>query len=272
MKADKSFWKGAAAGAAVVGLVWVAVFCGLALLSDDRGSLEPAPGDEGPAPRKAEHSEAAGRPDPGEQLVRSPDRSRELQKRLAEREAELGEARRKLEALESKHKMQAAILEGYRYEKYGEPIAWPEHMPSQYRPEQYQSIVSRALDQGEIGADLLGFECREPPCIAILRSHDQSARMLPITRTEIWRQSYGGSVRSGYAGFIDCGDGRKERIELISPYWDWKVDPKKMGPDYYSNPMRSQTAAEAAREENRAKRLQARWEEITSSWRCQPAP
>lgn len=167
-----------------------------------------------------------------------------------------------------------AITEKYPAEKDGEPLSWPGHIPEQYRSDSFQALFAEALDQIEAPAELAGFDCSEPPCIAQLRPGQD--RGVNLARSEVWRKNFGTATRE-VSVHVRCGDGRQELVQLAAPLWDWKHDPKEMSTRDYDELARAaglkvwegrQSEEEAIRDE----RLRLRLETILKNWRCKPAP
>jgi len=188
--------------------------------------------------------------------------------------AELDWLRERVAELERQAGLQEAMLEGYRFEKYGKPTPFPDNPPPQYRDE-FEVTIRKAVTELEgDGIELTGVDCKEWPCIALIRNEDQSGHQSGLTGTATWRKSFGGSVRSGYSGFAECGDGRKERIELVSPPWDGKTDLHNLSEDHWNKDMdrrfKEKNFERSEWQKNLSKRLRARWDELRSSWHCRP--
>lgn len=185
---------------------------------------------------------------------------------------ELDWLRERVAELEQQSGLQQAMLEGYKFEKLGKPTPFPERLPPKYRDE-FEATLSKAVAEIEgDGIELVGVECKEWPCIAMLRNEDQSGRKSGLSNTETWRKSFGGTVRDGYSGFVDCGDGRKERIELTSPHWDGQADLSSLSENHWNLDMQRRREAKNFErtewQQNLSKRLHTRWEEISSAWKC----
>jgi hypothetical protein len=188
---------------------------------------------------------------------------------------ELDWLRSRVTQLESQVGLQNAMLEGYRFERDGKPTSFPDDPPPQYR-EEFESTIQKAISELEgDGLELTGVDCKEWPCIALIRKGDGSGRQGSLTGTDTWRQSFGGSVRSGYSGHVKCGDGRKERIELISPTWDGKADLHNLSEDHWNKEMdrrfQEKDFEQTEWQKNVSKRLHARWKALRESWQCRPA-
>ena len=96
-----------------------------------------------------------------------------LQRRLEELPicdpVDLQKLRQDVEKLQAKADLMKNLSDGYRAAGEGTPAAWPEHIPVQFTPDHFQATFAQVLDELEMEAELLGFDCSEPPCIARLR-------------------------------------------------------------------------------------------------------
>lgn len=159
--------------------------------------------------------------------------------------AELRAANRKIEVLEARLALAETLERGYQGQLFGTPQDWPADSPEHLRPAGFQDLLSRSLDECQVPAELVDFECAEPPCVALLR---------PQRRDWIWSlirdcPSWGEHFRRVplWTDFqVDCGGGQSEQAVLLSPFWG----------DYPGD------------REDYAKRLASRWQEIRSQWRC----
>ena len=180
--------------------------------------------------------------------------------------AEVEDLRQQVQRLESKVGFQKTMLEGYREKIYGQPVQWPEKILPQYKEEQFQANISKAIDESEASVEITTFDCKEPPCIAALRVLPGGKSNLRLS--EAWSKNYGANISSNYSGSIDCGDGREERVLFLSPAGDGQIDPGKMTKEEFWKALTSRKRTDEDR--NRSKRIQARWEELRESWVCLP--
>jgi hypothetical protein len=160
-------------------------------------------------------------------------------------------------------------LEEQKQETYGTPIHW-EQAPSQYQPEAFRGMVREAMEEIGDTAELVEVVCDEMPCLAVLRAHPDSPGN-SIRSTEAWRRRFH-AVGSGYSGYADCGDGRRERIEIASASWDGQHDPMRMSAGDYMKAQRE--SSRSGIKEYRMQeihRLRARWTKIREAWKCLPA-
>ena len=153
------------------------------------------------------------------------------------------------EALEAEVAMLQGLLAGYEEQVNGLPIPWPDDAPDKFREAGFGSSLRQAIADCAPPVDLVGLECDETPCIAMLRT-SQGWHDALVNRCDGWKDEYGTTV-SQYTGEVDCGDGVTERVALLSPFdHEWheglgKEDKANMG-----------------------RRLRFRWEQITTDWEC----
>ena len=100
--------------------------------------------------------------------------------------------------------------------------------------------------------EILGFDCTEPPCLAMLRPPrgnwwDDLVNLCPQ-----WVDHYGSSVSSSSQS-VTCGDGSKEHVQLLG----WS-----RGLIDDTHPMTDEET------ENATKRFRARIAEAKAAWRC----
>lgn len=155
--------------------------------------------------------------------------------------------------LENELKMARAATELYERELFGDPIPWPETIPEPFQPGVFQRAMQDVMQDCE--AELVGFECDEPPCIAMLRNDDPGYLGPLVERCLGWVEQFG-DRSSGLHTNIDCGDGHSERVHLISP--------PPFGVLFAEDDDEART--------NYAKRRRLRYKQIELGWECAPAP
>jgi len=139
---------------------------------------------------------------------------------------------------------------------YGEPLAWPEDTPPAETEAGFRAALGEVLDDCSTSASLAALDCGEPPCMAVLWDSDVS-----FSDCEPWRERYG-IATSKYSGEVDCGDGRSERIVILSPP-GLKVDSVEE-----MMALSQQEDEDPVDKENRSKRMQARWESLRLDTPC----
>ena len=130
-------------------------------------------------------------------------------------------------------------------------IAWTDKTPPEYKRDVFQPLLEKTLADAGLSVRLVGFDCKEPPCIAMMHNYEKTGKSTGLAGSTLWKSESRSIVLSGYSDLVDCGDGRKERVELLSPH---KVLP-----------------ARTDEEKNRSRRLRARWDEIMKNWKGEPA-
>jgi len=156
--------------------------------------------------------------------------------------------KKRIEILRAELEAQEKLLAEYQHRIHGTVLDWPVDTPPAHRPEQLQSTLSDILDACELPARLAGFDCHEPPCLAVLRLDDPESFRSGYKQCPDWNEHIGGrySMKNMQAS---CGDGRTETIAVFHMVWD---DLNK-----------SQGA-------NLHKRISRRREIIESTWKCPP--
>jgi len=154
--------------------------------------------------------------------------------------------------LENELRMARAAKELYERELFGDPIAWPETIPEEFQPGVFQRAVQEAMEDCE--AALVGFECEEPPCIALLRNDDPEFSGPFTERCPGWVEQFG-DRSSGMHTHIDCGDGRSERVHMVSP------SPYGTLIDDEDDEART----------NYGKRRRLRYQQLENGWECETA-
>jgi hypothetical protein len=189
-------------------------------------SADEAPGDaEAPSARSDSAEPAATRaPAPA------------AEERVRELEAEVSELQRRLESA------------GVR--PPAAPVAWPEGRPDKFTEAGLRASMQTALESCDVPAELVGLECAEPPCIAMLRTTSDGWHDALVNSCPAWNDTYGTTV-SMDDGKVDCGGGESESVALLSPYdheWREELDKDASG--------------------NVGQRLQERWTAIRGDWDC----
>jgi hypothetical protein len=85
-------------------------------------------------------------------------------------------------------------------------------------PDKLQVRFSDVLDECELPADLVGFDCGEPPCIGAMRISDPTALRSPASRCQLWRKRLGPGTSLKHVR-ASCGDGRIENIAFFHIAW-----------------------------------------------------
>ena len=102
----------------------------------------------------------------------------------------------------------------YEEQLYGAPLAWPKQVPYALSWPGFRDQVDRALGECDPDVDLVGFDCSEPPCLALLRIRSEDWRGKLITECAPWSQAFG-TLTSGVSFSVTCTHGSEERAEMI---------------------------------------------------------
>jgi hypothetical protein len=188
--------------------------------------------------------------------------------------AELQRMQQRIGELRTRTAFLERLEEGYQAAKEGVPIPWTKDIPAQFREERFQAIVAEALDELQAPAELVGFDCSEPPCIAKLRVLSGSS--VGFSGSKAWKKSFGRG-HGGSQVSVDCGDGRAERIQLVVPLWDGKNDPATMSLEEHSEYQRKRflkrfDGTRSEEDKNRDRRLGHRLRKLREGWTCAPVP
>jgi len=138
---------------------------------------------------------------------------------------------------------------GYQGQLFGIPQPWPADTPAHLAPQGFQDLLARSMDACKVPAELVGFDCEEVPCIAMLRPGERGWIWSLIRDCPEWAERFRRvPLRTDF--WADCGPGETEHVVLLSPFWaDFPGD-----------------------RENLDKRLGARFSQIRDRWRCGRAP
>ena len=113
-----------------------------------------------------------------------------------------------------------ASRRAYEVELYGKPLQWPDDIESRFEPQNFESNVRDLLRDCDIGMELTGFDCSEPPCYALMIGEDDSRSIADCPR---WLEIYGGTVSASSLA-VACPDGSTMRGSMVAPdmpsLWD----------------------------------------------------
>lgn len=109
------------------------------------------------------------------------------------------------------------------------PAPYPADLPDAFRERAFRGVIEAALRECMPESKLAGVSCEEPPCVAVIALRKPATaddRPEPLDRCAAWKRVYGRESRTS-SDYVDCGDGRKEQVLVISPEletWDgWKA-------------------------------------------------
>jgi hypothetical protein len=106
------------------------------------------------------------------------------------------------------------LARAYEEELYGAPCPWPDDLPAAVTPDGFRAQVRAAVDACGGEVDLVGFDCSEPPCLALLRPQEATWRDTLIHDCPQWHETYG-KTTSGASFTVECEDGSEERVEMV---------------------------------------------------------
>lgn len=160
--------------------------------------------------------------------------------------------------LEAESRLLHALLENQETETNGTPIPWTNDLTRDYLPAAFERNLREAVATCAPDVEIVGFECSEPPCLAMLRPSGPAYGDEPtwydrlVNNCPAWVDHYTSSV-SGANGSVECPGGTEEPYHLLG--WSYTL----------ADPDRVFTREE---QENRGKRFQARLREIKDDWPC----
>jgi len=102
------------------------------------------------------------------------------------------------------------------HELFGDPIPWPERIPEQYRTAVFEENVRSALEACAADIGIAGFECDEPPCLAMFRGGEEGWLEKLVQSCPSWIDVYGNTA-SITGGMVDCPGSRTERYAILGP-------------------------------------------------------
>jgi len=101
-------------------------------------------------------------------------------------------------------------------ELFGDPIPWPEAIPEQHRTAVFEENVRSALEACTADVGIAGFECDEPPCLAMFRGGEEGWCEKLVRSCPGWIDVYGATA-SIAGGLVDCPGSRSERYTILGP-------------------------------------------------------
>jgi hypothetical protein len=145
-------------------------------------------------------------------------------------------------------------------ELYGTPTVWPDDTPYLADPDNYAREFARAVDECDVPVDVVGYDCSEPPCYAILRRDESdfsgsAAWWNTMNECPYWQQRYARGVGMS-TDSIDCEDGHLEEFTMlaVAPVDD---------PDWLIS-----AASDRSELENFSKRIEVRRRSARDAWHC----
>ena len=143
------------------------------------------------------------------------------------------------------------IMDTLELEAYGVAPAWPDDVPDVLGPAGFGDQVRKAVDECQPGVDLIGVDCSEPPCLAVLREVGDGWWNQLVNTCPSWTEPYG-SGTTMQSGKVDCGDGTTEGYVMLG---------SSRSSEFIDNPSPDDPR-------NGMKRMNARAETWRGSWDC----
>ncbi len=156
-------------------------------------------------------------------------------------------------ALTAEVELLRGIIAANDEQQNGVPVAWTDNREPKFTEAGFSAALTAAIEDCKPPVALVGMDCSEPPCIALLRPEAGDWHDALVNGCPGWRDAYGTTV-SQSTGKVDCGDGREEQIALLSPY------------DH-----EHRESLDKEDETNVRARTRHRWEQLRTDWECAPA-
>ena len=102
----------------------------------------------------------------------------------------------------------------YEEQLFGPALAWPKQVPHALSSSGFRDQVEIALGECDPDVDLIGIDCSEPPCLALLRIRSEDWRAQLVTQCARWSEPFG-TQTSGISFAVTCADGSGEQAEMI---------------------------------------------------------
>jgi len=155
---------------------------------------------------------------------------------------------------EERRASRESVFSARRGEEADEGVSpsWNPYVPEVLGPEGFEEQVKLAMEECQPAMELVGFDCDEPPCMAIFRADDSNASNGLVSEDcPAWSEPFGTTVTQSSDTF-DCPDGVSETMMIIGSTRtsDWIDDP---APGQRGNNM---------------SRLMARSQAVKDSWTC----
>jgi hypothetical protein len=109
------------------------------------------------------------------------------------------------------------ILEAQERERVGVPLAFPEDLPPQYRPEQFEAEIRAALAGcPETGLELAHIECDEFPCMAFFSQPEGTSHhgVDRLRACDSWKTRFASSGQASSRFMTDQG---VREYSVVSP-------------------------------------------------------
>ncbi len=163
----------------------------------------------------------------------------------------MGEIEAAAEELRTELAAQRRYVENLEIEAYGIAPTWAEGVPPELSEEAFGEQVAKAIEACDPGVELVGVDCEEPPCLAVLRPLEEGWWDRLVNTCPEWTEAYGSNT-SMQSGKVDCGE-TMEEYYLLGSYRskEWTIEPDTE--DTW----------------NAVKRMNARAQTWVGSWDCE---
>ena len=142
-------------------------------------------------------------------------------------------------------------LQAISREYLGDPVQWPDEVAPLTAPDEFQDQLAKAIEACDVNVDVVGMDCNEPPCLAMLRGGEDGWYGDLVNDCPEWFEPFGTSVTSAN-GLVECPDGSTQSYKLLGVPSSVVLGEPTDNTD----------------KENRTKRFHARIDEAKRAWRC----
>ena len=125
------------------------------------------------------------------------------------------ELQRRVQWLEAEAAEQAVRISNDPYAVT--PVEFPKDFPESHRDGVFRRVLQDALRDCLSAYTLEAVNCDEPPCLAAIRIGAPVDDPKAVFQCDSWKRVYGRSLGIGGFDTVDCGNGRQEMVEIISP-------------------------------------------------------
>lgn len=184
------------------------------------------------------------------------------------------EIQEKIDRLKNEEKFQQMLLEGYKAERQGMSLPWPESVAPQYTQSGFIASLRKTIEENNIKGAIAKVDCGECPCIGAIRLTDASSDASKMFSSQTWVQSYG-AIPKGFEFLlslqneVSCKTGSKENVLFVQSLWNCESESHSMR--HYSSDLadRMMKGNISDKDLNLLKRQRSRIEEIITRWDCE---
>jgi len=134
-----------------------------------------------------------------------------------------------ISTLKREQTFQKMAYKSLEIQAFGEAPGWPEEPLPGHAPEAFERVLQDAIESCEMDIDVVGMECDEPPCLAVVRD-GVGSWYSDLTNCPAWADVYGASGTSS-TSTVTCPDGREVAFAMVGPgNGDYHAEQKEVDP------------------------------------------